>query len=147
MSNQAKNIEVHQQSGNYQPVGNPQSTASGEETERTRSRRVFTPRTDIYETEEEIVLVADMPGVDDKSIDITLEKNILSINGTVPDEKVEKYQLTYAEYAVGDFVRSFTMPEKIDHDKIQATVKNGVLRLHLPKSNESKTHKVMVKSL
>ena len=141
MSNQPKNLEIRRQPASLQ------AAAVTDETERTRNRRVFTPLTDIYETDEEIVLVADMPGVDDKSIDITLEKNVLSINGTVPNVKIENYNLTYAEYAVGDFVRSFTMPEKIDRERIQATVKNGVLRLHLPKSTESKTHKIAVKSL
>ena len=136
MTNDSKQLDVQNKS-----MTNP------EKAERTRNHRVFSPRTDIYETENEIVLVADMPGVDDQSIDITLEKNVLTIDGTVPEVKVENYNQVYSEYGVGDYVRSFVMPEQIDHDHIKATVQNGVLRLYLPKSTQARTHKITVKSI
>ncbi|MFX1355495.1 MAG: Hsp20/alpha crystallin family protein [Promethearchaeota archaeon] len=102
-------------------------------TERTRDRIAFVPRADIYETDEAIFLLADMPGVDEKSVDITLEKGELTINGYVEPVQPEGYALTYAEYRVGDYQRSFALSNRIDQEKIEATLKNGVLRLRLPK--------------
>jgi HSP20 family molecular chaperone IbpA len=112
--------------------------------ERTRTRPAFVPRADIYETNQEIVVIADMPGVDENSIDITLEKNVLSINGTVEPPQYESYSLAYAEYRVGDFQRRFSLSNEIDQDGIEATVKDGVLTLHLPKVSPT-TKRITVK--
>ena len=101
--------------------------------ERTREQQAFVPRVDIYETEDAISVVADMPGVAPESVDLTLEKNVLTINGYVDFEQPEGYALAYAEYRVGDFTRSFSVSNQIDQEKIEATVKDGVLRLHMPK--------------
>jgi len=101
--------------------------------ERTRAQRAFVPRVDIYETNDAIAVIADMPGVDAGSVDITLEQNVLTINGYVNEKRPEGYALAYAEYRTGDFVRSFTLSNQIDQDRIEAGVKDGVLRLHLPK--------------
>ncbi|MGC9397382.1 MAG: Hsp20/alpha crystallin family protein [Anaerolineae bacterium] len=111
--------------------------------ERTRSRLAFVPRADIYETNEAIVLMTDMPGVDENSLDITLENDVLSIIGYVETAYPEGYGLSYGEYRVGDYQRSFTLSNKIDRDKIEATVKDGVLRLYLPKAEPS-TRKITV---
>jgi len=116
------------------------------EMERTRERSVFIPRTDIYERDDALVLVADMPGVDEKTIDINVDRRVLTITGRVATEQVENYRLTYAEYETGDFERSFTLTEEVDVEKIEATVKNGVLRLVLPKSEEAKPRKSTVKA-
>ncbi len=113
--------------------------------ERTRDRLAFVPRVDIYETEENIVVVADMPGVDEKSVDITLEKNVLTINGYVELVQPENYSLAYAEYRVGDYERSFTLSNEIDQDNIEATLKDGVLTLTLPKVGPT-TKKIAVKA-
>jgi HSP20 family molecular chaperone IbpA len=117
-----------------------------EEQERTRERMAFTPRTDIYETETDIVVMADVPGADENSIDITLEKNVLTINAYVEPSELEGYSLALCEYGVGDYERKFTLSDEIDHDGIQATVGNGVLRLVLPKVGPAKTRKIEVKS-
>jgi HSP20 family molecular chaperone IbpA len=113
--------------------------------ERTRARRAYVPRVDIYETEDAIVLLTDMPGVEESSIDITLEKNVLTINGYVEVDTPDNYSLAYAEYESGDYERSFNLSDEIDREKIEATVKNGVLRLHLPKAGPAKTRKITVK--
>jgi HSP20 family molecular chaperone IbpA len=113
--------------------------------ERTRARRAYVPRVDIYETDEAIVLLTDMPGVEENSIDITLEKNVLTINGYVEVDTPDNYSLAYAEYESGDYERSFNLSDEIDREKIEATVKNGVLRLHLPKAGPAKTRKITVK--
>lgn len=114
--------------------------------EPTRNRKVFMPRTDIVETSDEILVIADVPGVDEKGVELTLEKNILTIYATPPIEKVEKYSLNYSEYTVGDFERKFVISEDVDRDRIDAKVKNGVLTVHIPKSGPSKSRKIEVKS-
>jgi HSP20 family protein len=116
------------------------------EAERTRDRPAFVPRADIYETEEAIVVVADMPGVGEDSLDITLEKGVLTLNGIVEPEAPEGYSLSYAEYRVGDYVRSFSLSNEINQEAIEATLKDGVLRLTLPKVTEAQTRKIAVKA-
>jgi HSP20 family molecular chaperone IbpA len=114
--------------------------------ERTRSTTVYTPDVDILEKEDSIVVFADMPGADEKSVDITLEKDVLSIYARVEPELPEKHQLLHAEYGVGDYQRSFTISDEIDRDKIEARVKNGVLRLVLPKAQAVLTRKIAVQA-
>lgn len=115
-----------------------------EATERTRERISFVPRADIYETDEDVFVIADMPGVDGNSIDITLEKNILTIVGTTNLEKPEGYSLVFAEYEVGDYERSFRLTDQIDRDGIEAVHKDGVLRLVLPKAERAKVRKINI---
>jgi HSP20 family protein len=117
-----------------------------EDTERTRDRQVFIPRADIYETEDAMIVLTDMPGVDEKSVDITIEKNVLTINAFVEPEQHENFRCTYAEYGVGDYERSFVLSNQVDREGIEASVKDGVLRLVLPKSKEAKTRKISVKA-
>jgi len=117
-----------------------------DEQERTRDRQVFLPHTDIYETEKEIVIVADIPGCSDQSIDITLEKNVLKIDGYVEPAAPENYRLFYSEYTTGDYQRTFSLSDEIDREQIEASVKNGVLKLVLPKAGPAKAHKIAVKS-
>ena len=114
--------------------------------ERASDRRVFTPRADIIENEHEFVVIADIPGADDKSVEITLERNVLTLRATPPVEQPEGFSLVYSEYAVGDFERSFVLSDQIERDAIQAKVKDGVLRLHLPKSKAAKAQKITVKA-
>jgi len=114
--------------------------------ERTRARKAYIPRADIYETDDNIVVVADMPGIDENSVDIMLEKNVLTINGYVDPVIPEAYNLAFAEYEEGDYQRSFTLSNQIDQDNIEATVKSGVLRLCLPKAGPAKARRISVKS-
>jgi HSP20 family molecular chaperone IbpA len=105
--------------------------------ERMQERMVFTPRTDIYETEGNFVLVADMPGVDEKSIDVTLEENVLTIVGRTQDFAPQGYRRVYDEIERGDYQRSFVLSDRADAGAIQASVKNGVLRVMVPKVKPS----------
>ena len=123
-----------------------QEEIPADEMERTRSRRSFVPRADIYETEKEIIVLADVPGANEKTVDITLEKNVLSITAFVEPAIPREYEIAYAEYEDGDYQRSFRLSDEIDRDKIEAVVSDGVLRLHLPKSQESRTKKIAVKT-
>jgi len=133
MAEETKALEVQKQ----------EITAS-ENGERTRECMCFVPRADIFETDENIYLVVDVPGTDENSIDITIEKNVLTLNAYIEAEDLEGYGLNLNEYEIGDYQRSFRLSNAIDRDKIQASVKDGVLRLQLPKAGEAKTRKIEV---
>jgi HSP20 family molecular chaperone IbpA len=111
-----------------------------------RTRRTFIPRADIWESADAICLLADMPGVDESKVDITLEKNILTIIGSVEPEVPQGYKLAYSEYGIGDYKRVFTLSNEIDKEGIEASVKNGVLKLRLPKSKEVLPKKIAIKA-
>ena len=114
--------------------------------ERTRERRVYVPLVDIVEGKDKTTVIADIPGVDESSVDITVEKNILEIYGKVDPDIPQDMRLVISEYGIGDYHRRFTLSDEIDRDRIQATVKNGVLRLILPKSEKAKTRKIEVRA-
>jgi len=114
--------------------------------ERTRSRKVFVPRVDIYETKDTVVLLADMPGVDEKSVDAVLEKDVLTISGSVEEDRYPGYSIGYSEYETGDFQRAFTISDEVDRDRIEATMKNGILRLTLHKVAPAKAKKIPIRS-
>jgi HSP20 family protein len=116
------------------------------EAERTRDQPAFVPRVDIYETDAAITVVVDMPGVSEDSVDIILEKGVLTINGNVDPEVPEGYSLVHAEYRVGDYVRNFSLSNEIDQNAIEATLKDGVLRVTLNKITEAQTKKIAVKA-
>ena len=121
-----------------------QEESPSEEMERTRSRRVFVPRADIYETDNEIIVLADIPGANEKNVDITLEKNVLPINAYIEPAIPSGFDIAYAEYEEGDYQRSFRLSDEIARDKIEASVSEGVLRLRLPKLQEAATRKITV---
>jgi HSP20 family protein len=112
--------------------------------ERTRECRCFIPRADIYDVEENIFVVLDMPGINENAIEIVLEKNILNVKGFAQTKDRDNYSLVIAEYEPGDFERSFRISNGIDRDKIEASYKDGVLRLTLPRTEEVKTRKITV---
>ena len=120
--------------------------ATPKDTERTRERSVFSPAVDIIEEKDEIIVIGDMPGVDEASVDITLEKNVLEIYGRVEPEIPEQLKLSVSQYRIGDYHRTFTLSDEIDRDRIQANVKNGILRIVLPKSEKVKTRKIEVRA-
>ena len=112
--------------------------------ERIRNVKTFVPRVDIYETKDAIFLIADMPGVDEKTVDVELEKNVLTISGRVENGIVKDYSLVFSEYEVGDYERTFTLSDEIDKNKIKASVKQGVVRLELPKAEKVKLKKIKI---
>jgi HSP20 family molecular chaperone IbpA len=113
-------------------------------TDRVNSARVYTPAVDIIEHSDDIVLLADMPGVDEKSVDLTLEKSLLTIHGRVEPEVHKEHHLVFSEYGTGDYERTFNLSEEIDREKITATVKDGVLMMVLPKAEKAKTKKIPI---
>ena len=110
-------------------------------------RRVFMPRTDIYETPDSIVVLAEMPGVDEKGLDITLEKNVLTITGRIDNKPLPQgARLAYEEYETGDYQRAFSISNEVDRDRIEASLKQGVLTIVLSKATQACTRKIAVKA-
>jgi len=116
------------------------------DTELTRETRQLVPDVDIYETDDSLVLLADMPGVGPDGIDVRLEKNILMIHGKTSGIDVGERKIVRMEYEPGDYHRAFTLSEEIDQDKIEASVKNGVLKLRLPKAEQARARTIPVKA-
>ena len=113
---------------------------------KTPARRIYAPRADIFETGESIVVLADMPGVAADDVEITLEKNVLTISGVVSGFEHDGYALAWEEYGRGDYRRVFSLSNEVDRDGIQASVKNGVLKLVLPKSKDSRPRRIEVRA-
>ncbi len=108
--------------------------------------RVLVPDVDIYETSDSVVIVADMPGTDADSLEITLEKDELSIRGTATPAAGKDYRIVHAEHGGGEYRRSFRVSDEVDREKIDATIKNGVLHLTLHKVEPLKARKISVKA-
>jgi len=123
-----------------------QEITTTENSERTRDSRCFIPRADIYEVDDQIIIVADVPGAKEDSVEVTLEKNVLTLNAYVEPVLPEGFALSYAEYEVGDYQRSFKLSSEIDQEKIAATIKDGVLRLYLPKVGAARSRTIAVKA-
>jgi len=114
--------------------------------EQTRPGPVYTPAADIFESEDAITLLADMPGVAASDLSIDLRDSVLTLTGRarVPTESKESPLLR--EYAAGTFYRQFTLSDTIDQSRIDAKIVDGVLRLELPKAERAKPRKISVKS-
>jgi HSP20 family protein len=119
----------------------PQTTGGAREA----SRPVFIPPADIYETGDDLVIMCEMPGVASDGVDITLERRVLTIRARSANQQHAGYQRVYSEYADGDYERVFTLSEDIDRDRIEATAKDGVLHLVLPKAGPAKARKIELK--
>jgi len=114
--------------------------------EQTTPGAVFSPAVDIFETEKDINLLAELPGVKSDDLKIDLRDNVLTLSGDVtplegPDEKD-----IFSEYEVGKYYRQFTLSEEIDQNKIEAELKEGVLRLILPKAAKAVPKKITIKT-
>jgi HSP20 family protein len=114
--------------------------------EHTRPGPIFTPAVDIFETDEQITVLADMPGVKAKDLTIDLRDNILTLAGEAARPEGEKEIYMVREYQTGTYLRQFSISEVIDQAKIDAEMKDGVLRLVLPKAEPAKPRKIMVKT-
>ena len=114
--------------------------------ERGQTALTFTPAVDIFEKGETTVILADMPGVASDGVDVTLERQVLTLRGTVSPHTPEGYRRLSSEYREGDYLRVFTLSDEIDQAKINAEFKNGVLRLELPRAANAKPKKISVKA-
>jgi HSP20 family protein len=112
--------------------------------ESTVPARVFVPVTDIFETDQSLTVVLEMPGVGRESIDIELADGVLTIEGRIDFAKYEGLQPVYTEYNIGHYARSFELSRDIQHDRISAEIKDGVMTVTLPKAEKAKPRKIMV---
>ena len=112
--------------------------------ESTRAGRTYLPAVDIRETAEGLHLQADMPGVDEQSLNVHLDNGVLTIEGQVDVKQYENLQPVYTEYNVGNYVRRFTLSNDVDTDRITARMRNGVLDLDIPKAERAKPRKITV---
>jgi HSP20 family protein len=120
-----------------------QSAAANRE-EATRPGRTYRPKVDIVETENGLRLWADLPGVDEKSIEVELVDGVLNLRGRIATDDYENLEPRYTEYGVGDFEARFRLSSQIDGEKIVAKLRNGVLELELPKVAAARPRKIEV---
>ena len=104
--------------------------------EKTVPARYYVPTTDIYETEDALTLVMEMPGVDKQVVDVNVENDVLRVEGRIDFSKYEGLEPLYTEYNIGYFARSFTLSNKIDQQRISAQLDDGVLTLTLKKQRK-----------
>jgi HSP20 family protein len=110
--------------------------------ERTVPGRFYLPHTDVYETEDALTVVMEMPGVDRKDVEIELKDDVLRVEGRIDFAKYGGMEPVYTEYNVGHFARSFALSDKVDQENIGAQLEDGVLTLTLPKVAEAKPRRI-----
>jgi HSP20 family molecular chaperone IbpA len=124
-------------------VATPGGTQMQTSRERTRAQeRFIMPPVDIYETQDGLVLCADMPGVESSELKIRLEENILTIQGRA--KPAIDLEPTYREFELGNFFRQFELSDMVDQDKITARLRHGVLIMELPRAEKAKPKQIPV---
>ncbi len=114
--------------------------------EQTKPGLVFTPAVDIFETEKEITLLADIPGVTPDNLDIDLRENVLTLTGDIAPFEGADEEDVLIEYEIGRYFRQFSLSEVIDQDRIDAQLTDGVLRLTLPKVEKATPRRIEIKT-
>ena len=110
------------------------------------AERTYVPPADIYERVDSLVAVVDMPGVDEKSVEIEVERNLLTISGRVEEEPLNDHRPLHVEFECGRFLRQFTLSDEVDCGRIEATVQDGVLRIVLPKAEAARPRRIQVRA-
>ncbi|MDQ2802343.1 MAG: Hsp20/alpha crystallin family protein [Pseudomonadota bacterium] len=123
-------------------VREKQELASKEE--KTVPGRFYVPSTDIYETDEGLMVVMEMPGVERKDLGVALENAVLRVEGRIDLSKYDGMDPVYTEYNVGHYARSFAVSSKVDHEGISAQLDDGVLTLTLPKAKETQPRRIAI---
>jgi HSP20 family protein len=113
--------------------------------ETTTPARVFLPSADIYESEDNLSVILEMPGVEKGNVEVRVEDGVLRVEGRIDLAKYRGLQPVYTEYNIGHYARTFQLSNKIDQTKIGAELKDGVLSLTLPKAAETKPRTIKVK--
>jgi len=116
-----------------------------EKEETTIAARVFLPHADIYETQDALTVILEMPGVEKDNVEVHVEEGVLNVAGRLDLSKYKGLQPLYTEYNIGHYSRSFRLSSKIDQSKIGAEMNDGVLSLTLPKVEEAKLQTIKVK--
>ncbi len=116
----------------------------GNKDETTIPARIFVPLADVYEADNDLRVILEMPGVEKNNVDIRVEDGVLSVEGRLDLAKYQGLQPLYTEYNIGHYSRSFRLSSKIDQNKIAAEMKDGVLSLKLPKVEEAKPRTIRI---
>jgi HSP20 family molecular chaperone IbpA len=112
--------------------------------EATKPTRAFVPSADIYESENTLTVVLEMPGVSKENVDVNVEDGVLTVEGRIEFSQYERLQPVYSEYNVGPYRRSFQISNQIDHSKIAAQMRDGIMTLELPKVETAKPRRIQV---
>ena len=112
--------------------------------ERTVPGRFYVPHTDVYETEDALTVVMEMPGVAREAVEIELKDDVLRVEARIDPSKYEGMEPVYTEYNVGHWTRSFALSDKVDRERIGAQLEDGVLTLTLPKTAEARPRRIAV---
>jgi HSP20 family protein len=112
--------------------------------EKTVPARYYVPTTDIFETEDALVVLMEIPGVEKKDVEVNLENDALRVEGRIDYGKYEGLEPLYTEYNVGHFARSFALSNKIDRQQISAELSDGVLTLTLKKAKEAQPRRIAI---
>jgi HSP20 family protein len=112
--------------------------------ESTTPTRRYLPVTDIFETQDALKVILEMPGVDKDGVEVRVENDVLTIDGRVDFSKYQGLQPIYTEYNIGNYARSFQLSNKIDQERITADLRDGVITLVLPKAERAKPRKIRV---
>jgi HSP20 family protein len=112
--------------------------------EKTVPARYYVPTTDIFETDDALVVTMEIPGVEKKDVEVNLESNALRVEARIDYGKYEELEPLYTEYNVGHFARSFALSNKIDQQQISAELSDGVLTLTLRKAKEAQPRRIAI---
>ncbi len=109
-------------------------------------RNVVAPATDVYERDDALVLVADLPGLTEQDVEITVENQVLTIKGQAATADDAQQDLLYQEFEAVAYERSFTLSDDVNAEKIEAVMKQGVLKLTLPKAERARPRKIQIEA-
>jgi HSP20 family molecular chaperone IbpA len=112
--------------------------------EKTTPGRYFVPQADIFETDDALTVIMEMPGVQKNNVSIALENDVVRVDGQIDFSQYQGMEPVYTEYMVGHYARGFTLSNKIDRDNIVAQLDDGVLTLTLPKAKEAAPRRIAV---
>ncbi|MBV9249489.1 MAG: Hsp20/alpha crystallin family protein [Acetobacteraceae bacterium] len=113
--------------------------------EKTVPGRFYVPPTDISETNEALIVVMEVPGVDRNNVTVALENDLLRVEGQIEFAKYRDLEPVYTEYNIGHYARRFALSGKIDRERITAQLEDGVLTLTLPKQQEAVSRKIAIR--
>src|SRR3712207_697492 len=133
---------MSEQQGQQQELAVREKREVAAKEERTAPGRFYVPPTDVYETEDALTVVMEMPGVDREAVEIELKDDVLRVAGRIDFAKYEGLEPVYTEYNVGHWTRSFTLSDKVDRERIGAQLEDGVLTLTLPKVAEARPRRI-----
>ncbi len=131
-------------------MANPQDLAVREKKElvgkgeQTVPGRTYVPYADIHETDAALTVIMEIPGVEKNNLNVSLENDVLRIDGQIDFSKYEGMEPVYTEYNVGHYTRSFTLSNRIDQEQISAVLEDGVLTLKLPKVKEAQPRRIAI---